>query len=314
MTTNKTNFQADVNIAVLAEGLGFPEGPVYMEDGSILFVELRERCVSRLSPEGKRTVVAECGGGPNGMAIGPDGAAYVCNNGGSKFEPNFWRPSGTPSDYKGGSIQRVDLKTGEVRTLYTECDGHPLTAPNDLVFDRHGGFYFTDMGKLKPRHRDHGGVYYAQPDGSAIAVVAFPFHAANGIALSPDQKTLYVAETETARIWCYEIEAPGRVRKMPFPSPNGGRLLHGLPGFQRVDSMAVDGDGNVCVGTLVTGKITVISPEGSLLGQISFPDMWVTNLCFGGADMKTAYVTLCETGRLVSIPWPVSGLRLNFNA
>lgn len=93
-----------------------------------------------------------------------------------------------------------------------------------------------------------------------------------------------------------------------------GRLLHGLSGFQRVDSLAVDSEGNVCVGTLVTGRISVISPHGELLRQIRFPDIYPTNICFGGPDLKTAFITLTETGRIVSMPWPVAGLRLNFNA
>lgn len=314
MTYANEHFSANADIKVLAEELGFPEGPVCMEDGSVLFVELRTQKIRRLHPDGHLTVVAHCGGSPNGLAIGPDGAAYVCNNGGSRFESGSWRSLGAAFDYAGGLIQRVDLISGEVRTLYSACDGQLLSSPNDLVFDRFGGFYFTDLGKTRSQHREHGGVFYAQPDGSSIHRVAYPFHSPNGIGLSPDEKTLYVAETETGRVWQYPIEEPGKVAKMPFPSPNGGRLLHGLPGFQRLDSLAVDAAGNVCVGTLVTGKITVISPLGELLLQISCPDIYPTNICFGGSDMQTAFVTLSETGRLISMRWPTPGLRLNFSA
>ncbi len=304
----------NAEIEVLAEGLGFPEGPVAMGDGSVLWVELRDQTLKRRSPSGRVSVVAHCGGSPNGLALGPDGAAYVCNNGGSRFEAGSWRSHGAASDYQGGLIQRVDLTTGAVTTLYSECDGHRLSSPNDLVFDRDGGFYFTDLGKTRPRHREHGGVYYARADGSSVQPVAYPFHSPNGIGLSPNERTLYVAETETGRVWSYPIESPGVVGKQPFPSPNGGRLLHGLPGFQRLDSLAVDADGNVCVATLVTGMVTVIAPDGRLLRQLKFPDIYVTNICFGGPDMRTAYVTLSETGRLVSTRWPTPGLRLNFSA
>jgi len=314
MSIQKEACSTATEFTVLAADLGFPEGPVYMADGSILFVELRGQTIRRRHPDGRLTVVAHCGGSPNGLAIGPDGAAYVCNNGGSRFEPGSWRSHGPAADYTGGLVQRVDLTSGEVTTLYSECCGQRLSSPNDLVFDRHGGFYFTDLGKTRSQHREHGGVFYALPDGSSIRRVVYPFHAANGIGLSPDEHTLYVAETETARIWQYDIQAPGQVEKLPFPSPNGGRLLHGLPGFQRMDSLAVDGDGNVCVGTLVTGKITVISPKGQLLRQIDCPDIYPTNICFGGPDLKTAFITLTETGRLASMPWPVPGLRLNFGA
>jgi gluconolactonase len=301
-------------ITVLAEHLGFPEGPVWMSDDSVLFVDLRAQTLRRAAPDGSVTDVAQCGGSPNGLAIGPDGAAYVCNNGGSRFEPGGWRSHGAVPDYSGGRIQRVDLTTGEVSVLYTDSDGRNLSSPNDLVFDHHGGFYFTDIGKTRANHREHGGLYYAKSDGSSIQTVVYPCHSPNGIGLSPDGATLYVAETETSRLWAFDVLGPGQVKKLPFPSPNGGRLLHGLPGFQRFDSLAVEADGNVCVGTLVTGLITVISPEGALVRQVAVPDMYPTNLCFGGPDQKTAYVTLCETGRLIAMPWPAAGLRLNYSA
>lgn len=314
MSTEVATTATPADITILAEGLAFPEGPVSMADGSILFVELRGQTIRRLAPDGSLTVVANCGGSPNGLALGPDGAAYVCNNGGSRFEPDSWRSYGPALDYTGGLIQRVDLITGEVCTLYSKCDDQLLSSPNDLVFDRHGGFYFTDLGKTRLSHREHGGVFYALPDGSSIRRVVYPFYSPNGIGLSPDERTLYVAETETARVWKFGIQEPGLVDKAPFPSPHGGTLLYGLPGFQRMDSLAVDSEGNVCVGTLVAGTVSVISPQGKLLRQIGFPDIYPTNICFGGPDMKVAYITLTETGRLVSMPWPTPGLRLNFSA
>jgi gluconolactonase len=136
----------------------------------------------------------------------------------------------------------------------------------------------------------------------------------NGIGLSPDERTLYVAETETARLWAFDLAAPGEVRRQPFPSPHGGRLICGLGGYQRFDSLAVDRQGNICVATLVTGCITVIAPDGRVLRQVPFPDLWVTNICFGGPDLRTAYVTLAGTGRLASMPWPEPGLRLAYEA
>jgi gluconolactonase len=87
-----------------------------------------------------------------------------------------------------------------------------------------------------------------------------------------------------------------------------------LPGVQLFDSLAVDGDGNVCVATLglQTSGITVISPQGEVLEQIPTGDPLTTNICFGGPDFRTAYITLSGTGRLVSMPWPYKGLKLNF--
>lgn len=106
---------------ILAEGLQFPEGPVALADGSVLLVEMRAGLVVRISPDGERHVVADCGGGPNGAAIGPDGALYVCDNGGSAYVPGRFTSTGPAADYEGGSIRRFDLHTGEHTLLYTHC-------------------------------------------------------------------------------------------------------------------------------------------------------------------------------------------------
>jgi len=148
-------------------------------------------------------------------------------------------------------------------------------------------------------------------DGSGIRRVAFPMITANGIGLSPDGDRLYVAETQTGRLWAFEVSGPGEVRREPWPSPNGGRCLASVPGYQNFDSLAMDGDGNICVATLFSGCITTISPDGAILGQTMFPDPYVTNICFGGADLKTAYVTLSMSGRLVAVDWPRPGLELH---
>ncbi|MFH1602975.1 MAG: SMP-30/gluconolactonase/LRE family protein [Pseudomonadota bacterium] len=301
-------------VNIVAEGLLFPEGPVATRDGSVLVSEIRGSRITRVAPDGTKTIVADCGGGPNGAAFGPDGALYVCNNGGNTYAPGHFAATGPALDYKGGSIQRVDMATGEISVLYGSCDGQRLSSPNDLVFDRFGGFYFTDMGKSRARDRDHGGLYYALADGSRINEVAYKVQAANGVGLSPDGNTVYVAETETSRLWAFDIIEPGRVRRQAFPSPHGGRLICGLPGFQRFDSLALDARGNICVATLMTGHITVIAPGGEVLRQVKFPDSYVTNICFGGEELRTAYVTLSESGRLASMSWPEPGLRLNFNA
>ena len=216
-------------IRTIATGLRFPEGPVAMKDGSVVLVEIERQTVTRVRPDGSTEVIAHTGGGPNGLAVGPDGAFYVCNNGGFMWrtEMNLMRPAGPASDYTGGRIERVDPKTGAVTVLYDHCGPHKLLGPNDIVFDGLGGFYFTDLGKARARDRDWGGVYYALADGSKITEVAHPILTPNGIGLSPDGKTLYVAETETARLWAFDVLAPGVLAKEPFPSPHGGRLMVG---------------------------------------------------------------------------------------
>ena len=299
-------------IRVIATGLRFPEAPVAMQDGSIVLVEIERQTVTRVHPDGRSEPLAHTGGGPNGLAIGPDGAFYLCNNGGFQWrtELNLLRPGGPASDYTGGRIERIDPVSGAVSLLYDHCGPHRLLGPNDIVFDEFGGFYFTDLGKARPRERDWGGVYYALANGSRITEVVHPILTPNGIGLSPDGKTLYVAETETARLWAFDVLAPGRLAKAPFPSPHGGRLMVGLGGFQRFDSLAVDAAGNVCVATLVNGSVSVVAPTGGLLRQIPMPDMFCTNICFGGPDLRTAYMTLSGTGQLVAMPWDGPGLRL----
>ncbi|RDJ21692.1 SMP-30/gluconolactonase/LRE family protein [Bosea caraganae] len=298
---------------VLASGLLFPEGPIACPDGSVLLVEIERKTVTRVHPDGRTEIVAQLDGGPNGMALGPDGALYIANNGGFLFQKqagfNRTKP-GVPEGYAGGWIERLDLKTGEHRVLYTRCGDHPLVGPNDIVFDAHGGFYFTDFGKMYPRMRMNGGLYYGLADGSRIVEIAYPMIMPNGIGLSPDGSTLYASETETGRLWAFEIEAPGVIKRAPFPSPHGGRVLCGLPGYQRFDSMAVEAGGNICVATLVSACITVISPQGEVLRQVPTNDPITTNICFGGPDLKTAYITLAGTGQLIEMPWPEAGLRL----
>lgn len=299
---------------ILAEGLQFPEGPVAMADGSVLVVEIRRRTVSRVMPDGKVSILAETGGGPNGLAIGPDGAVYICNNGGFEWyeAAGTYIPGHKPHDYVGGSIQRLDLATNKLTTLYTACDGKPLKGPNDLVFDSHGGFWFTDHGKSTPEHREHGALHYAKADGSQITLARGDLTAPNGIGLSPDQSILYWADTTTGRLWAMEIEAPGRLMAPQFPwAP--GRVVATLPGHQLLDSLKVEAEGKICVGTIINGGITIFDPDGST-AHVAFPELAITNLCFGGPDMRDVWVTGSTAGRLYKGRWPRPGLKLAYNA
>jgi gluconolactonase len=219
-------------------------------------------------------------------------------------------PGEQAHDYRGGSIQRIDLATGAVETLYDRCGLHGLRGPNDLVFDGQGGFWFTDHGKIRARERDRGGVYWARADGSEVREVIHPLDSPNGIGLSPDGRRLYVAETFTGRLWAFEVTGPGEIAASAVLGGPGGTLVAGLPGFQLFDSLAVEASGNVCVATLVTGAITVFAPDGAIVEQIATADPLTTNLCFAGPELRTAYATLSGTGQLVAVDWPRPGLRL----
>jgi gluconolactonase len=302
----------------LASGLGFPEGPVALSDGSVIVTEIANRRLSRVGADGSVDVVAETGGGPNGAAVGPDGKLYVCNNG-AAFDyvdvEGINVPRQPPSNHEGGRIERVDISSGEVEVIYQDCDGRPLRAPNDLVFDSDGGFYFTDHGIREERTSDRTGVFYAKPDGSSVQEVIMPLDAPNGIGLSPDGSRLYVAETYTTIVWWWAVTGPGQIEAPAGLLPHGGTLLTRLPGFQFLDSLAVDGDGNVCLATLGSGGITSVSPEdGSVVDFIETGDIFTTNVCFGGEDLKTGYVTLSATGKLGEVAWPRAGLELACSA
>ncbi len=300
------------DVKILATGFGFPEGPVVCKDGSVILTEIRNNQLSRVTPAGDASVFSRCGGGPNGLAFGPDGALYLCNNGGSRYVEGSSMGVAPHPDYKFGYIQRIDPRTGEAKTLYAEVGGDKLSAPNDIVFDTQGGFYFTDLGKRYARHRDHGGIYYALPDGSQVTEIAHPILSPNGCGLAPDGKTLYVADTEGARLWAFEIEAPGVFRQPVQHAHHSGKIIAGLPGNARFDSLAVMANGNIAVATLNTGYITEITPAGETVRAVKMPDIYPTNICFGGADMRTAYITLSDSGRLGTMQWATPGLKLNF--
>lgn len=301
-------------------GLRFPEGPIAMPDGSVILVEMFGPRITRVHPDGTKETVADIVGGPNGAAIGPDGALYLCNNGGC-FTPvdlgHLLLPGPfDPNSYIGGRIQKVDLATGTVTDLYTECDGRPLRAPNDLVFDAHGGFWFTDHG-IRDRHArtsDLTAIYYAAADGSRISEQVFPVEGPNGIGLSPDGNTVYWAETTTGRVFRRTISEPGVV--VPPAPLDMSVIVAGLEGYQLFDSLAVDGAGNVCVATLVNGGISIISPVDGSVTHVPTGDLLTTNICFGDNDRsgeyRDAYITCSGSGRLLHMRWPNKGLRLNY--
>ncbi|HEY1636846.1 MAG TPA: SMP-30/gluconolactonase/LRE family protein [Acidimicrobiales bacterium] len=296
----------------VATGLQFPEGPVAMADGSVLVVEIRRGTLSRVQPDGTVAVVASLGGGPNGAAIGPDGAAYVCNNGGFPWTEragmllpiDLATGASEPPDFEGGWIERVDLATGRAEHLYTHVDGHRLRSPNDIVFDQEGGFWFTDLGKTRARDADRGGLYYAQTDGSDVIEVAYGLWGPNGVGLSPGGDRVYVAESFTGRLMAWDLEAPGRVSH-----PRGACVAATKGHF---DSLAVEAGGAVIVAALSQG-LCVVDPDGGH-EYVALPDPMTTNVCFAPDDPRIAYATLSGTGRLIAMEWPRQGLGLAFTA
>lgn len=302
-----------MDLELVADGLEFPEGPIAMADGSIILTEIKRGVLTRVGADGAKTVVAKTGGGPNGAAIGPDRAIYVTNNGGSfrwLDQGGLTIPGPTPPEHVGGCIQRVDPATGAVATLYDQCDGRRLIGPNDLVFDRTGGFWFTDHGCTTPEGRKFGALYYARADGSAISLARGHLFSPNGVGLSPDETVVYVADTQLGRLWAFDVAEPGVLKPPDGAAP--GRVVCNLQGYQLLDSLAVEAGGKVCVATIINGGITAFDPDGAI-EHFPVPDPVTTNICFGGADMRDAWITASATGRLYRTRWPRPGLRLNFN-
>jgi gluconolactonase len=304
-----------MSLRELATGLRFPEGPVAMDDGSVIVVEMGAGRLTRVRPAGKTQTVAEPGGGPNGLAIGPDGALYCCNNGGN-FEihdrDGLMIPGHTPDSHKGGRIERIDIASGKIEVLYTACDGETLQAPNDLVFDRDGGFWFTDHGSTNHHHRTHGALYYAKADGSKIVKVLRELLSPNGVGMSPDYNKVHYAETFPGRLWTLTLTAPG------VGAPPSGftpaDFEGAFPGLAYFDSLGVQEDGGVCVATILAGGISTFWPGAGKFEHTPLPDLLCTNICWGGKDMKTAFVTMSSTGKLAAMEWRSPGLRLAYNA
>jgi len=301
---------------IVAEGLRFPEGPVAMPDGSVILVEIALGRITRVWPDGRKETVAEPGGGPNGLAIGPDGKLYCCNNGGFEYSESngYLAPVGIASDYSGGRIERIDIATGKVEILYKSGDfGCTLRGPNDIVFDAHGGFWFTDHGKVDYAKRCHDivGIFYAKADGSFLEEVIFPSQNPNGVGLSPDGTRLYAAETYTCRLMAFNVIAPGKVDDAAGPG-GPGIPVYRPAGYKFFDSLGMEANGNICVATIGECGISVISPEGELVEFVGTDDIFTTNICFGGADMRDAWITLSGTGRLAKTRWNRPGLKLQF--
>jgi len=284
---------------VIGQDLGFPEGPVVMADGSVIVVEVMGQRVTRCWAGGRKEVVCAVPGGPNGAAIGPDGALWLCNNGGIGYDG----PRGE------GRIERIDLATGRLERVWDSCAGEPLGAPNDLVFDAAGQVWFTDMG---PFHwapwgmsgKAFGGLCCGSGDGSAVRRINRGAISYNGVGLSPDGRHVYVADTYAARVYRFDARAEEQTP----------RFLAAIPGDARLDSLAITAAGNLCVATLMNGGISTVTPAGQVTHFPIAHERHVTNIAFGGADMRDAYVTLSGRGEVVRLRWAEPGLKLHFNA
>lgn len=296
-------------VTTVATVFSFTEGPCIDPSGVLHVVELAGRCVSRIV-DGARVPLAILGGSPNGAAFADDGTLWIANGGGN-FGPN---PS-THGNYglgnAGSYIQQV-TPDGWARTILTEIDGRPLNSPNDLCFDADGGLWFTDPvwpprsegGVPDPSQVTPGDVCYLGPDGTARRChTGFLFP--NGIAVTPAGDAVIVDETVTGIVHRFRILSAGVLgepevyAELP-PGPDG---------------MCFDSMGRLLVAGHGGHRVSVIAAAGGAIEQtLEFHCPEVSNVCFGGPDMRTLFVTLAAAGEVVSVEWDVPGHPLRTRA
>ena len=252
---------------LVASGLGWPEGPTVLPDGSLVFVESYRSQLTVVSVDGNLRRFAYTAGAPNSCVLGADGALYVCQNGGTVGP---WRAA----EMTAPSIQRV-REGAKAEILLTEVDGISLNGPNDLVFAADGRLIFTDPGTYNPANPDPSYIFALAPDGRASVVVAFPVPVfPNGIAVEADGSIIW-DESYTGHV----------ARRRPDGTIED---LGRLPGDNPIpDGMKIGADGRLYVTDLVAKGIHVLAPDGTPRGFIACGGA-PTNCAFAG---ETLWVT-----------------------
>lgn len=293
----------------VAAGICFLEGPAVHKDGSVYFSDIQGNRILKMDPAGAVTTFRADSGRTNGNTFDAQGRLISCE--GSENGPGGRR-----------RIVRTDLATGKVEVLTERYEGKRYNSPNDVVVDPAGRIWFTDPLYAPDRsimEHSHEAVYRIDTDGKVTRIITQPtIGRPNGIAVTPDGKTLYVIDsnyinpTGNRKIWAFDIAADGSVSKQ--------RVVYDFGRGRGGDGMRLDSQGNLWVAAGILAPRTanesadvptgvyVISPRGELLGRIPIPEDVITNLAFGGPDKKTLYVTAGKM--LYKIPTAVAGYSL----
>lgn len=270
-------------IVKLHTGFGFTEGPAVDREGNVFFSDIPNQRIHKIDTQGQLTVLRENSNKANGLMVNAKGEIIAC-------EMN-------------GRVVAISPDGKEVRVLASEYQGQRLNAPNDLVIDRQGGVYFTDPSFSAPQPLPQGktSVYYIEPTNNTVVRVVENLPNPNGVILSPDEKMLYVIPTGQADMMVYPVISAGKLGEgrvfCTLQQPQGKQNTGG-------DGVTVDVKGNLYIASQL--GLQVVNPEGKILGIIKLPEQ-PANVCFGGPDMKTLYVTARTS--VYTIPMNVTGHR-----
>lgn len=287
---------ADSNGVSPATAIAFTEGPAAAADGTVYFSDIANNRIMKFdSVAGTTSVFREPSGRANGLLFDPQGRLLACE--GNEFGDNDGNRR----------ITRTDLATGEVEVLTDNFEGKKYNAPNDIAACSNGQIFFTDpcYGDRATMELDHDSVYRIDVDGSVAKVITQPeIQRPNGIALSPDEKALYLVDScpivgGNRKIWKFDLSSDGEVS-------NQREVIDFAPG-RGGDGMAVAQNGDLYIAagisrprgpheaTTVPPGIWIVTPDGDVKGRIPIPEDVLTNVTFGGADLQTLFIAAGKT-------------------
>ena len=257
------------------------EGPSFDHDGNLYCVDVAHGRIFLVSPDGAFEVVTEYDGWPNGLKIHRDGRIFV-------------------ADYKHG-ILLVNRETGDVEPVLERHRVERFKGVNDLVFASNGDLYFTDQGHTG-LHDPTGRVYRYRADG-VLECLLDQLPSPNGIVLSKDEKSLFVAVTRANAVWRVPLTPDGGVAKV-------GVFVH-LSGGNGPDGLAMDAEGNLAVAHVGFGAVWLFSPRGEPIARInSCTGHHTTNVAYGGPENRDLYITESETGTILRARMNIPGRQM----